>query len=196
MTLLTPDEIFTDIVETPITLEILVLPPFIETEEHHVAIMQQLQEEAIYAPSNQLVAKIKKLMRKYPSVPVLSNLLIQLYVTLGNSKLAQKALNDSILRHPNYLSAKLNKANSFFTQGKADLMLKTFEGKFTLRAHSPKQEVFHYTEVANFYQTTGLYYALIGDAERASSAINALESIEGLPASTLKVLRSAIQAIT
>ena len=76
---------------------------------------------------------------------------------------------------------------------KAHLMLKALEQKLTIREHCPDRELFHGTEILNFYRIVGLYYLLTKDLERAFSVLRALESINGLPASDIEVLKSAIQ---
>ena len=192
MHLPTPDEIFTDIVETPITLEIYIQPPFIENQEYHATLMQQLQIEAHQAPSKQLVVKIKKLIKQYPTVPVLSNLLMLVYSSLDKHWLSLRTLNHSIKKHPEYLTARLNKAGIYCSPHKAHRILKVLEQKLTIREQLPDRELFHGTEILNFYRIVGLYYLLTENIERASSVLRALESIRGLPASDLEVLKSGI----
>ena len=196
MKLLTQKQIYDDIVETPLTLDTLVFPPFIGSKDNHVRVMQKLQIEAMSNPSNLLIAKIKKLCRKHPDVPVLKNLLMQVLVSLGYSKKAQTVLDESIIQHPDYLTSKLNKSAFYYAQDQTELMLETIDGKLTLREHLPTQTVFHWTDLVNFYKVVGLYYSLLQDIERLSSVIEALTTIKGVKNDDIGILRDSLRALS
>jgi tetratricopeptide (TPR) repeat protein len=118
--------------------------------------------EAIYKGSQSAMERLEVLAREYPHIPSLSNNLAAAYQTAGLLSKSIELRKEILERFPDYLFARMARANLCFLQGEADKVLDCFDGCTTLPELYPERDVFHVSEVITFSATIGRYYCAIG----------------------------------
>src|SRR5690606_28471366 len=125
-----------------------------------------------------IIKKVNKLCLKYPRVPVLKNILSNLYQQNGNSNQAF-AVNQWILKeHPNYLYGKLNHAAELLLKGKPEGIPAIMGEAMEIGDLFPQRKEFHIEEVVGFYIIAIQYFLAVDKIEEAEIRMKILEDID------------------
>jgi tetratricopeptide (TPR) repeat protein len=144
-----------------------------ELESQFASLFSQCQ----HPKNNKIIEKLTELIVKYPAVPILKNYLSTVYNNLGNYKKAQE-VNEWILKeHPDYLFARLNKANDYIKKGEYEKVPLVLGNALEIKALYPEREVFHLTEVTSYYQTVIRYLLAIENLELAENRLAIMKAI-------------------
>jgi hypothetical protein len=76
------------------------------------------------------------------------------------------------------LFARVNYANICMTRGEYDKVPELLGETFDIMALYPGRKRFHITEVVSFFRTAGLYFAGIGEIEKAKKFLEILKGID------------------
>lgn len=129
--------------------------------------------------SQELIKELDDLMIKYPDCCVLTNWKFVVYQRSGFDKELIDAL---ILRNyeqfPHYLYAKFAYAHLCFERDEWEKVPAIFGDTWVLPDIYPDRDVFHVSEVANFYHTMGKYHIYAKDIEAVRPCINFLEQLD------------------
>lgn len=129
-------------------------------------------------PKSKTIDKIQKLIQKYPGNLQLKNYLSSIYAKLGNMEKAW-AVNDDILKkHPDYLFAKINKANQYADEGQFEKMLELLGKGFDLQDLYPDRDTFHVSEFLSLQNVAVKYYANTGDFEQANIRLDIMADVD------------------
>lgn len=124
------------------------------------------------------IKKVNKLCLKYPRVPVLKNILSNLYQQNGNTNQAF-AVNQWILKeHPDYLYGKLNHAAELLLKGKPGGIPVIMGEAMEIGDLYPQRKEFHIEEVVGFYIIAIQYFLAVDKIEEAEIRMKILEDID------------------
>lgn len=130
--------------------------------------LQQLFKE-IHNPKPKTIETIQKLIDKYPDNNTLKNQLANAYHFLGEIEKSEE-INELLFKeHPEYLFAKINKANQYAIEGSFEKIKELLGEEFNLKALYPHRNVFHISEFMAMQIVAVQYYIGIGDLEQAKT---------------------------
>ncbi|NGX39265.1 MAG: hypothetical protein KR126chlam1_00588 [Chlamydiae bacterium] len=121
--------------------------------------------------------EVKELSKKHGNVPEVINLLT--YAHIQNRKIgaAEKLIEETFEKHPDYLFARVNYADQCIRQKKLDKLPKLFPS-FDLSEICPEKEVFHTSEFRGFMIMMTYYHLAIKDREEAVRFFYGAKSVE------------------
>ena len=121
-----------------------------------------LYEKALASPK-----KAKKegdlFLKKYPTHPVVLNLLSYIYISLKKVKKAKQLIECNYEFNPDNIFAKINYAHHCLDKKKFEKIPEIFEGKFNLQDLYPKRKTFHISEFRGFVLLMGYYFLSINN---------------------------------
>lgn len=147
------------------------LPPGLDADDverfHHGAIHRE----------KWIIPELKKAIRMFPGVPALKNFLQIAY--LGNDQERQaRAIQEEILAsHPDYLFGKIAVATDYLQAGKPEQARAVLGGDLDLAKLYPDRDLFHVSEVKNFYASVAVIHFQAGEMEKGLGVQSALEKL-------------------
>lgn len=138
--------------------------------------IERLHYEAQRQP-RKAIPKLRKLLKRYPDMPVLYNYLGVAYSYAGQPKKAEAVARKNYERNPDYLFARLNYAELCLAKGDYEKVGEIFEHKFDLKLLYPERDRFHISEVASFMGLIGVYLLETGEREVAEKYDETLQQI-------------------
>ncbi len=120
------------------------------------AIVEQMPELHIQSLKGhtQIIKKLEKLIANYPKVPALYNFLSIAYMCHGNAVKFDK-LNALIMKQfPEYSLSRINQANRHLMNDELDEAEAVLGYDMELTAFLPNRQIYHISEVAQFYEIT------------------------------------------
>jgi tetratricopeptide (TPR) repeat protein len=139
--------------------------------------LEDLAIECQNKSNKKITAKLQKFIEQYPFVPQLKNYLQVAYSYQGMVDKAREVKQRTLAEHPDYLFAKLNAANDCISNSEFDKVLEILGSTLEIEDLYPERDLFHITEVLNFYRTVILYHAATEDLEKAESCLKLLKDI-------------------
>ncbi len=114
------------------------------------------------------IKNLENLVHRYANIPQLYNYLYAAYINTGQIEKGNRVLQKNYQKNPSYLFAKLNYAEYLMSLDKLDKVAftKVFDSKFDLALIYPERDVFHTSEVVNFYGVMGHFYLLTKECAR------------------------------
>ncbi len=135
-------------------------------------------EECRDKKNKKIIEKLNSAIAKYPKVPQFKNYLCVAFQAKGEFAKAIE-INDWIIKeHPDYLFAKLNKANDYINLEQAHKVPEVFGNIFDIKELYPHRDIFHLDEVTGFYRIIVKYFAKIEDLENAEKYLAILNEID------------------
>ncbi len=129
-------------------------------------------------PKPRTIARIRKLIKRYPRNVQLKNYLSSTYAHLDNIEKARE-VNESILKeHPDYFFAKINKANQYAEDGQYEKMKDLLGKGFDLKELYPDRDTFHVTEFLSMQNIAVKYYANTDDFEQAEKRMAIMRDVD------------------
>jgi len=133
--------------------------------------------EKVMAKDKSIVIKLLYWMEKYPDVPQFKNFLSQYYSLTGNSEKAFEVNNELLEQFPDYLYARLNKAQFYLSNNEPEKVPEILGENMELAKLYPERKIFHYEEYINFSKTTAEYFCDIGEQEKAETILENLYTV-------------------
>ncbi len=146
------------------------LPPELQRQ------MQNLEKEATKGRVS-FIPKFQKLVKKYPTIPKVKNLLSALYSSAGWEKKAIELNEQIVAEHPDYLFGQLNQANIYYQNGEPERMTEILGETLELQALYPQRDTFYIGEVLAFLRTSIFYLGSTGRLEEAQERLNLMEEL-------------------
>ncbi len=144
------------------------------------ALHRQLESLAIEVhnkKNTKVIDRIMRLIEEFPGIPMLKNYLSVAYSVRGNYEKSTE-INDLLLaEHPDYLFAKLNKANFYIDHDEFDKVPEILGTALEISQLYPEREIFHIGEIISFYKVIIRYYAAIENLELAEKRFEELKSL-------------------
>jgi hypothetical protein len=154
-----------------------------ECDNPHRHVPQVLQEQLpdLYQKAAkggaQIIKKLEKLIFQYPKVPALYNYLSIAYAEHNNYVKFDKLNEVMIQRFPNYPLPRLNQANRLILKGEFDKAEALLGQTMELKMFLPNREMYHISEVVQFYETTVRFFLHKRQFDVADSRLDLLKGI-------------------
>lgn len=137
---------------------------------------QELFELVMDLPA-EAIDRLEPLVGQWPDVPQLANLLMVANSRAGRREEAERLTEDSFVRFPDYLFARINFAQLVLDRGHVDAVVAAIGGDFDLTRIYPGRKRFHYSEVVGLYTLMGDYCLATGARDRAEACLDLLDEI-------------------
>ena len=125
----------------------------------------------------QIIKKLERLIGQYPKVPALYSYLSVAYMNQGNAAKFHH-LNDMMAKQfPDYSVSKINQANRHLVKNELDKAEAILGHDMELTAFLPNRQIYHISEVAQFYETTVRFFILKRQFEVADSHLNIVKEL-------------------
>lgn len=108
---------------------------------------------------------------------MLKNYLSVAYHVRGNTQKAAEINASMLAEHPDYLFARLNKANFYIEHAEFNKVPELLGTALEISQLYPEREVFHIGEIINFYKVIIRYYAAIENLELAEKKLEELKNL-------------------
>jgi tetratricopeptide (TPR) repeat protein len=129
--------------------------------------LETLHNEVLLQKPEKALAVLKPLSEQYPDVPQLYNYLHAAYRQLDDQTNAQRVLQETLERFPDYLFGRVAYANDCLQRGEIEKVPEIFNNKYDLKLLYPKRRRFHISEVLGFCATMAWYFHSLGEFDRA-----------------------------
>lgn len=139
--------------------------------------LESLGTEAQNKKNKKIIDKLTQLILKYPKSPQLKNFLSVAFNVQGKHQKAIEVNNWILTEHPDYLFAKINKANNHILKGEFDQVLKTLGDALEIKSLYPDRDLFHITEVSSFLIIAIHYFIAIDNIELAENRFDILKKL-------------------
>ena len=144
-----------------------------ETKEKLAEMSVKVQKK-----KNSAIKELNDLIKKYPTIPQFKTLLSNLYDMQGNHFMANEVNRRLVILHPEYLYGKLRLANLANANLEFEKVPEILGESMDLKSLCPDRDVFHYSEVLGFYQTTFQYFIGIENIEEARTRLDIIVKID------------------
>ena len=139
--------------------------------------METLYLETQDKNNKKIIDKLNNLIVQYSLSPQLKNYLSVAFSVQGKYDKAKEVNNWIITEHPEYLFAKLNRANEFITNDELEKVPEILGDAMELKSLYPNRDLFHLAEVTGFLKVTIHYFAAKGNLELAENRLKILKEI-------------------
>lgn len=123
-----------------------------------------IQEEEL---TDETLHELERLVEKYPYAPVFYNYLTVVYARRGMHDEAERTTDEVLRRFPDYLFARLNRAEKLLGEGDLDGVLAILGPGLELRGLYPRRRRYHVSEFASYHSIVARYELLRGNRARA-----------------------------
>lgn len=138
---------------------------FLNLGKKEQILLQDLYVKIKEDPQKHLDALIQ-FCKRHPTIPTATNLLTFAYLRLKKRKEAEELIEQTYLKHPDYLIGRINYADQALRLDKKEMVPAIFNGCFDLNLLYPERETFHYTEFRGFMAVMGFYHLEIGEKDK------------------------------
>jgi tetratricopeptide (TPR) repeat protein len=114
------------------------------------------------------IKTLKSLISRHPNIPIFKNYLAITYYLRGQNREAFEVNELLLAEHPDYLIAKLNKANEYMDSGDFGKVPELLAPMEHLNVAYPHRETFHVDEIVGYFNTLARYYRGINDEDEAT----------------------------
>ena len=164
-------------------MQILAIPRTDEPldQETPAGLSSERMEDLYYASregANWAIPELKKLIARHPSFPTLLNFLLIIYQQRNQPRQAKQTLKDLAKFHPDYLFTRIGLALDALEANKPDAVVQALGPALDITKLYPQRELFHISELKNYYLAVALYQARIGDPMLACGLVAAIKIID------------------
>ncbi len=128
--------------------------------------------------ANWAIAELKKLIARYPSFPTLRNYLHTIYQQRNQPRQAKQVLKDLAKFHPDYLFTRIGLALDALHANNAEAAVQALGPALDITKLYPERELFHVSELKNYYLAVALYQARSTDPMLACGLLAVIEVID------------------
>jgi hypothetical protein len=172
---LTPaaEELKEDILSIPWTDEPMLddLPDEMDPDE-----LAYLHDLAV-SSSARAIPEIRRMLKKFPTSPQLLNYLHAAYKAQNSRRQADDVIKQLTALHPNYLFGRLALCQKDLDNNRLEQAAARLGPTLDIRDLYPERDVFHVSELRNYYYYVTCLLARRGEPELAQAVVAALEEI-------------------
>jgi Protein of unknown function (DUF1186)/SEC-C motif len=143
-----------DVLKVPITYDAI-------RDEQPAAISDD-EVERIHAMvtsgNNAAIPRLERLIKQFPEWPTLKNYLKNAYEMQGRNRQARQVHQEILKCHPDYLFGKIESARVAIKEKKLELAREILGKDLDLQKLYPDREIFHITELKNYYYVVAFLY--------------------------------------
>lgn len=145
----------------------------VSLQEYLEKIYDELQN-----PKSKTIDKILRIIKKFPNSPQPRNYLASLYKKLGYDDEANEINAKLLKKHPDYLFARIAKADQYIEEGKTDRVRDVVNTDFDLKKMYPERNVFHISEFSGINVLAVKYFVAINQWEQAGKRLEIMKEVE------------------
>lgn len=138
----------------------------------------RLHDEVLLQKPQDALAVLKPLIEQYPDVPQLYNFLHAAYQQLDDRLNAQRVLEETLARFPDYLFARIAYATDCLRRGETEKVAEIFNHQYDLKLLYPKRTRFHISEVLGFNSAMAWYFHSQGKVDRAETYYKIMQQLD------------------
>lgn len=152
----------------------------IDDEKIPEALSEEIEELYLELPnpSKFTLKRLQGLIKKYPEVAMLRNFLSKVYSNLGESEKAQKTIELTVEKFPDYLFGRTNKAHLLILEERYVEVEGLLGEHFDLVRLYPDRDTFHVTEFLAMQYVAASYYINTNDFEQAKTRIELMKEVD------------------
>ena len=145
---------------------------------------ESVQEElghfhkSVLTQPRESIPHLLELIEQYPDLPQNYNYLHIAYKLLRDKENAERVLQETLERFPDYLFGRIAQANDCFNRGEIDRIPEIFEGKFDLGMLYPNRKQFHISEMLNFSFVMARYFHAKGNKDQAERYYTVMKQLD------------------
>ena len=128
--------------------------------------------------ANWAISELKKLISLHPEIPMLLSYLMTTYQQRNQQRQAKQVLKDLAKFHPDYLFTRTGLALDALYANKPDAVVQALGPALDVTQLFPERELFHESELKNYYLVVALYQARFGAPILACGLLAAIEVID------------------
>ena len=147
--------------------------------EYNEEIRAQLQKsyEAIGKRNRNIIVNLKKLIKKYPGVPIFLNYLAIAYEMAGKVDKAFEVTQKTYEKFPDYLMGRINLAKMQIKREEFDQVPELLGESLELQSLCPERKTFHISEVVEYFGATAEYLIATNEIENAKKRLKIIEKL-------------------
>ena len=126
-----------------------------------------------------LLARLIKMIKKYPRVPAFYNYLSTYYMEIGNNEKGYEINRQLLKKFPDYLHANINLANEYLLKGSPEKMPEVLGENLELSDIYPARKVFHINEYIAYTKTVILYLFATDDVGGVTARVDEVQELVG-----------------
>lgn len=151
--------------------------------------LETLHHEVLLQNPKEALDVLRPLIEQYPDLPPLYNYLHIAYQKSGDRTNAQRVLQETLARFPDYLFGRIAYATDCLQRGKAEKVPEIFKGKYELKLLYPERKRFHLSEVLGFCVVMAWYFHTQGEQSRAERYYELMRQLDPKHRSTRFIKR-------
>jgi len=140
------------------------------------------------------IPQLRRALMKFPDYPVLRNYLRAAHTLRGEQRSADAVLKDMSKFHPDYLFTRIGVADRALDKENVERAVVQVGEALDIRSLYPGREVFHVSELRNYYLTVAKILARTGRQDEALGVRKALEVIDHDPNVSMIIEREVMLA--
>ena len=163
----------TEVLETPVTMEVMDVP----FPDGLKPVMVDVFHDGAVRGRAFVVPRLQKAIERFPTVPCLKNYLVVAYTVQKKTEQAAAATEALLEAHPDYLFGRAMAATLRIRNGLLAEALDLLGPCLRLRDLYPETRVFHISEVRAYYHAVGMYHLAAGNEDACQGIIEALRHL-------------------
>jgi tetratricopeptide (TPR) repeat protein len=128
-------------------------------------------------PADATLQELEHLIETYPFAPVFYNYLAIAYSRRGMHELADRTIDRVLQRVPDYLFARLNRAEHLLWSGDDAQILSLLGPTLELRDLCPGRTRYHVSEFAGYYAVVAIFESRRGNLSRDAAILAMLQAV-------------------
>ncbi|TXK33728.1 hypothetical protein FVR03_18895 [Pontibacter qinzhouensis] len=169
----------TQVEEIKISFDAMPLPYSEEELEEASSIAFKLVSDTLADSEKQeLLERVKQAIERWPENRTFYSHLIAAYSSVSDEENVEKASNELYEKFPNYIFARIRRAEQLLQKGETDQVPAVFDNNYTLKALYPDRDTFHISEFIHFKRVLCHYFYQKGELDRAFTHYKLLTGID------------------
>lgn len=124
-----------------------------------------------------LISELKSLINQFPRCPKLLNHLAVAYQAAKRTEDADRMVEETYRRFPDYLFGIVNYCHLRIRQGHPEEVRAILKDDFALHRWLPGREIYHVSEAVSFFGLLVIYFLAIDEPKQAAGYLDMLEQI-------------------
>jgi len=135
-----------------------------------------LLDKAQFSPRKTLRA-VEEFQEEHPDLPEALNLLSYVYIHTRQIAKAERLIEQTYEKYPQYFFARINFADQCLRKKKFEKIPQIFPD-FNLKKLYPEKKIFHYLEFRGFLIVLGFYFRAMGNKSEAKNCLSVAKEID------------------
>ena len=149
--------------------------------------------EKIQKTPKECILELETFFKELPDIPEIANLLCFAYLQANRMTEAEKLIEKTYLKHPDYLFGRINFADQCLRRKEIAKVPVIFNNTCNLVALCPEKKTFHFSEYRGFMVVMGFYHLAINEQEKACHFYEKAMRVDPLHASVIALEKAVFR---